>query len=286
MDSPQRQLIALIGHPVDHSLSPVMHNTAFAAQKLPFQYVVHDVEPGNVEEALAGMYALNYRGGNVTIPHKTAVRSALVDESEQARAVGAVNTLVRTSSGWMGQNTDVDGFLRPLEPHLPDLQRTSSVLIFGAGGAARAVVYGLLTSVHPESITLAVRSPERARPMVTDMERFAEGTELAVTEIAEAGDPVRRSDLIVNATPVGMHPDVDATPWQHTDDFADHQIVYDLIYRPDETQLLRQAASRGATCINGVEMLIGQAAAAYSMWTGQEMPVDLVRTKLSRSLQQ
>lgn len=277
------RLVGLLGYPVSHSLSPLIHNTAFRAQGLNNRYVALPVAPADVPEAVAGLKALGFLGSNVTIPHKQAVLPLMDALSAEARAVGAVNTIVCRRGGeavtLYGDNTDVAGFLEPLRP-FTDALRSAPMLIFGAGGAARAVAYALLSTFAPERLTLAARTPARAQRLASDLAAYDPGGALHVVSLAEAGASVRAARLLVNATPVGMHPHADATPWPAADDFSDGQIVYDLIYKPEQTRLLRDAAARSAHTLGGLAMLILQAAASYIQWTGTAMPVDLVRAAL------
>ena len=280
------QLVGLLGYPVSHSLSPLIHNTAFRAQGRNTRYVALPVVPGEVAAAVAGLKALGFLGSNVTLPHKQAVLLLMDHLSEEAKAVGAVNTIVcrreASTVTLYGDNTDVAGFLEPLRPFAEALQGRP-MLIFGAGGAARAVAYALLSSLSPSRLTLAVRTPARAAPLVRDLARYDGNGVLAVVSLAEARQAVRTSHLLVNATPLGMHPHIEASPWPDAADFAAHQIVYDLIYKPAQTRLLLDAAQRGARPLGGLDMLILQAAASYIQWTGEAMPVDRVRVVLHAS---
>jgi len=278
------QLVTLLGDPVAHSLSPLIHNAAFRAQGTNAVYVASRVTAQALPAAVNGLRAMGFRGANVTIPHKQAVRELLDEVSPRADAVGAVNTIVHTASSegastLCGDNTDVAGFLAPLEPYADRLHGTAA-LVFGAGGAARAVVYALLTTYAPARLTLAVRTPAKAEPLVTDFAELDAHGALDVVPMRDAGPALRASTLVVNATPLGMHPDVDRTPWNDATDFAEAHIVYDLVYNPTTTRLLREADAHGATALGGLDMLIGQAAAAFEQWTEQPMPEDAVRDAL------
>lgn len=279
------RLVGLLGHPVGHSRSPLIHNTAFRVQRINAVYVALPVLPEQLADAVAGLRAMQFLGANVTIPHKQAVLPFLDRCSRRAEAVGAVNTIVcqQPEDGGpiqlYGDNTDVRGFLAPLLPHA-DLLEGTEMLIFGNGGAARAVAYGLLTTFRPRRVTLAARTPQHAEPLVHDLAAYDETDALRIVQIADAGPLVRRSQLLVNATPLGMTPNVEATPWPFPEDFQDGQLVYDLVYEPRHTLFLQDAAVRGATAIGGLEMLIGQASAAYRQWIDQPMPEEAVRQAL------
>lgn len=280
----ETQLVTLLGDPVEHSLSPLIHNTAFEAQGVNAVYVATRVAKADLPAAIDGLRAMRFRGANVTIPHKQAVRQRLDRVTPRAEAVGAVNTIIREEppegpSTLRGDNTDVAGFLAPLQPHADRLQGAEA-LIFGAGGAARAVTYALLTEYAPSRLTLAVRTPAKAEPLVLDFTAQDSNAALEIVSMDEAGPALRASTLVVNATPLGMHPDVDGTPWVEAGDFSEAHIVYDLVYNPTTTRLLREAEVHGATPIGGLDMLIGQAAAAYEQWTDRPMPEDAVRQAL------
>ena len=274
------QLAVLLGDPVEHSLSPRIHNTAFRAQEVNAVYLARRVIPADLPAAVEGLRSMRLLGANVTLPHKQAVLPLLDAVSARAEAVGAVNTIVCVEEEGdrltlRGDNTDVAGFLQPLRPHADRLHGTRG-LIFGAGGAARAVAYALLTEYAPSRLTLAVRTPKKAEPLARDLAAHDPNDALEIVPMGEAGTALRASTIVVNATPLGMHPRTEGTPWPETDDFSAQQIVYDLVYNPRTTRLLRDARSRGATPIGGLGMLIGQAAVAYQQWTGRTMPEDAV----------
>jgi len=271
------KLVTLLGYPVEHSLSPLIHNTAFQAQGVNAVYVATPVRPNALAEGVAGLEALQFLGANVTVPHKEGVRDLLDEVSMRAATVGAVNTIVREDDGLRGDNTDVDGFLNPLADTVGGEMRGAPMLIFGAGGAARAVVYGLLARYAPEQLTLVARRPEQAEALADDFADYDTQDALRVTTFEDAGDAVRNSRLLVNATPLGMGPDhTDDTPWPDAEDLTPDHVAYDLVYNPEETRFLQDAAAQGATTIGGLDMLVGQAAAAYEQWTDAEMPTEAV----------
>ncbi|HLA63106.1 MAG TPA: shikimate dehydrogenase, partial [Rhodothermales bacterium] len=240
---------------------------------LSFIYVACRVEAGDLPDAVRGLAALGAAGANVTVPHKEAA-ARLVDRlTPAAAATRAVNTLVPIEGGgWEGDNTDVEGFLAPLAAHAERVAGAPAVVL-GAGGAARAVAYALLTSSFaPSRITVVARTPERAHRLAADLAPFDRDGRLHASPIEKSRPVVRAAALVVNATPVGMAPDTDATPWPHPDDLGPGHLVYDLVYAPAETRLLREAAARGAATLGGLPMLHAQAAAAFRRWTGREMP--------------
>lgn len=268
------RLVVLLGDPVAHSLSPRLHNAALRELGLDLVYVACRVAPADVPAAVAGLRALGAIGANVTVPHKEAVVPLVDRLSPAAAAIGAVNTLVREADGvWRGENTDAAGFLEGLRPYAERLHGAEAVVL-GAGGAARAAAYALLTTLEPSRLTLVARTPTRAEALATDLAPFDPAGALRVCSTADAASAVRSAVLVVNATPVGMAPDVEGTPWPDAGDFGPGQLVYDLVYAPPETRLLHEAAGRGADTLGGRVMLLGQAAAAFLLWTGRPFPLD------------
>lgn len=278
------QIVLLLGDPVEHSLSPCIHNTAFATHEINAVYAATQVASADLNDAVRGMRALRILGANVTIPHKERIVPLLDSISPRAEALGAVNTIVARGEGSTrtlhGDNTDVTGFLDPLR-HRSGLHG-QPMTILGAGGAARAAAYALGTTYDPAPLTVAARRPEQAHMLVEALTpHLPNKTILTACALDEAAEAVRTSRLIVNATPVGMAPKTDATPWPRADCFASGQLVYDLVYTPRPTRLLRQAQAQGADTQDGLAMLIGQAAEAYKLWTDRSMPVDVVRNEVA-----
>lgn len=270
---PVMKPIFLLGHPVSHSRSPQIHNPSLQKQGVDAIYLLADVAPEDLPDAVSGLRALGALGANVTIPHKESVLPLLDDCSDRARAVGAVNTLVCTtqpdgSTHLWGDNTDVPGFLEPLMPQLAAL-RGQPAVVLGAGGSARAVVYALLTEVQPSHLTLVARTTSRGEAIGNQLAPYTGGTRIDVQgEITEEAFASAR--LIVNCTPVGMHPKEGVSPVPHAM-WQSHHIAYDLIYNPSETQFMTDARAAGAMVIGGMPMLIAQADYAYRHWTGQPL---------------
>ncbi len=284
---PNTRLATLLGNPVEHSFSPIIHNTAYQILALDALYIARAVAATDLRAAIEGLKALRFMGANVTIPFKERVIEFTDQLTDEAVAIGAVNTLIFRSSSdasvVVGDNTDVTGFLAPLKTHRGHLAG-GRIVILGAGGAARAVLFGCVTSLGPSQVVVAARRPEQAAKLVDDLQGHAGAAHLSTTGLAEAGRFIRDAHLVINTTPVGMSPNDDASPWPNRDSFHRGQIVYDLIYNPVRTRLLDEASGRGASTINGIEMLIGQAAAAHVMWTGLRMPVDEVREVLIKTV--
>ncbi|MCC6458476.1 MAG: shikimate dehydrogenase [Caldilineaceae bacterium] len=273
-------IVGLIGWPTGHSVSPNMHNAAFAALGLDWRYVPLPVatEPNaRIGEAVAGVRALGLRGVNVTVPHKQAVMPHLDELSAAALVIGAVNTIIVQPDGrLLGDNTDAPGFIADLRDHNVD-PKDKRVLILGAGGSARAVVYGLATA-GASSITVANRTRERANELSATLQTHVPNCPLRACAFPDDLQAVAaESDLIINCTSLGMTPNVDTLPWLPELPFQPDQVVYDLVYNPRQTRLLAQAARDGAQTIGGIGMLVWQGAIAFERWTGVTPPVDVMR---------
>jgi len=276
------RLVGLLGWPVAHSRSPQMHNAAFAALGLDWVYVPLPVAPPDLADAVRGLRALGFAGANVTVPHKTAILPYLDEIAPIARAVGAVNTLRVVEGRWVGENTDVEGFRRALaETGLS--ARGQAVALLGAGGAARSVLAALALEEARE-IFLINRSPERAAQMIAELrETFpAAGLRLPPIHLLRPEEPPPEGvALLINATPVGMAPESDASPWPPDRPFPwGLQGVIDLIYEPPRTRLMALAEAAGIPAFNGLGMLLHQGALAFTMWTGREAPLAVMRAAL------
>jgi shikimate dehydrogenase len=279
------KIVGLIGHPISHSFSPFIHNTAFEILNLNFKYLVFDVPPENLKEAIRGIPALGIIGVNITIPHKEAVLELLDNVSPETRIIGAVNTIVNENGNLTGYNTDVFGFTEPLKRFKNEVAN-SPVLIFGAGGAARAVIYSLITNFQPEKIIISNRNLSRAQLLVEHFSQILGYREFEVRElfIPDMESDVKSARLIINATPIGMYPKSDETLIQNPELFHKGQIIYDVVYNPQETVMLKIAKSRGARIISGIDMLIFQAAKSFELWTGFDMPLSEIRKMLIQKI--
>jgi shikimate dehydrogenase len=262
------QLVGLIGWPVSHTFSPAMHNAALQALHLNWVYLPLPVPPDRVGEALAGLRALGFRGINVTVPHKQAVIPFLDETSPAATAVGAVNTiLVEPESGRLkGYNTDWRGFLADLQA-LDLSVEGRDCLVLGAGGSARGVVYAL--NQAGARVVLLARRIEQARQLAADLGENHVQEIRPLSELAEAAAELQKP-LIVNTTPLGMSPLVEGSPWPEEVPFPPGAFVYDLVYNPRETRLMRQALAAGCPTSNGLGMLLRQGAASLALWSGMQ----------------
>jgi len=280
--SPSTRVCAIIGNPVGHSLSPAIHNAAFAALGLDFVYVGFRVE--NVGQALAGMRALeNFRGLSVTIPHKIEVMKHVDEIPEVDRHIGSINTVINEGGKLVGLGTDGPGALKAIADAGVDLTGRQ-VLMLGAGGAARAIAFTLARESGLARLVLLDINQELLAGLTADL---AAGTNSAIVGAAmnEASirQHVREADLIINCTPVGMHPKVDAT-LVPAELFRPAQVVFDVVYNPLETRLLTEARAKGLTVIQGVEMFINQAVLQFERFTGQAAPVEVMRRVVMESL--
>ena len=285
-------LIGLLGQPVSHSLSPVMHNAALRAMDLDWRYLALPCEAVNLESVLNGLEAVGCRGLNVTIPHKQAVAGLCRELSPLAKRLSAVNTLTPLrNGGWHGHNTDAEGFLAPLQTPAAQWHDAEAVVL-GCGGSARAVVAGLqqlpLAAIH-----VAGRRPEVLETFLSDLKADQGSESVPLMGMALETEPIRRllktSKLVVNSTPVGMqgHGDDDAMPlgrdlWTAVDAST---TLYDLIYTPRPTPWLALGQQRGCRTIDGLEMLVQQGAASLRRWSERsDVPVELMREAAQRSL--
>jgi shikimate dehydrogenase len=269
----ETKLVGLIGWPVEHSLSPTMHNSAFAALNLNWCYVPLLVPPERLGEAVAGLRALSFVGANVTVPHKETVMLLLNHVTPEAQAIGAVNAIAVREGRSIGYNTDWQGFLIALNEGGFDPQGKRAVVL-GAGGAARAVVYALAHA--GAQATVLNRTASRAQALVQDfVPLFPHRSLVSLPFTPQAlEERTAGAHLLVNATPVGMWPEVDQSPWPEDLAFPGHLTVFDLVYNPGQTKLLRQARAAGAKGIGGLGMLVHQGAAAFELWTGEKAPVE------------
>ncbi len=277
----QTKNLAVMGWPILHSLSPALQNAALQQAGLDYAYIALPVPPEELETAVKGLKAMNFRGWNVTIPHKSAIIPLLDEVDEPARIIGAVNTVVNTDGRLKGYNTDAAGFLRGLE-EISFSPRGQIVTVLGAGGAARAVLWALLQS-KTEKIVLAVRNPGKAEPLAAEFRKYG-SIEVCHWEDASFRTHLKNTGLLINTTPLGMTPHVDCMPPVDLSLLPKDAPVYDIIYTPAKTKLLQEAEATGHPVINGEYMLAGQGAEGFRLWTGQNPDEGLMRKVLRESL--
>jgi shikimate dehydrogenase len=273
--SPATRLCAVIGNPVGHSLSPALHNAAFNALGLDFVYVAFRVE--DLKSAIGGMRALeNFRGMSVTIPHKIEIIDYLDDVAEVDRFIGSVNTVINEDGRLYGFGTDGPGALKALLDAGVSLEGMR-ILIFGAGGASRAIAFTLASFAALDRLVILDINEPVMQTLAEDLRAGTSVTvETAYPDNESIAKRVPQADIIINCTPVGMHPKDDSTliPAEF---FKKGQVVFDVVYTPLETRLLRDATSRGCRVISGVEMFINQAALQFERFTGESAPVEVMR---------
>ncbi|MBE9215875.1 shikimate dehydrogenase [Plectonema cf. radiosum LEGE 06105] len=281
------KLLGVIGHPVEHSLSPLMHNAALAKLGLNYVYLPFPIEPQNLAKALDGFAAIGVVGFNATIPHKQAIIPLLSEIEPIAQAVGAVNTVVRKNHRWIGTNTDVEGFIAPLQLLDRDWSQTVAVVL-GNGGAARAVVAGC-TQLGCASVDVVGRNLQKLEEFRDSWQDSPLVVNLQIHQWDALPKIIDQANLLINTTPIGMYPQIENSPLEpalfaHLPKGA---IVYDLIYTPSPTKFLQYAQTTGVIAIDGLEMLVQQGAAALKIWLQREtVPVDVMRQTLQQQLYQ
>ena len=281
------QLLGVIGHPVSHSLSPLMHNAALAKLGLDYVYLPFPVAPENLERAIAGFASIGVVGFSITIPHKQAILPLLSEISPIAQAIGAVNTVTRQGDKWVGTNTDVAGFIAPLQTTYHQDWSQKKAVILGNGGAARAVVAGCIQLGLAE-IHVVGRNLRKLQAFTQSWQNSPFADKFQVHEWQELPNLLHQANLLVNTTPMGMYPHVDESPLssQEMGYLPGDAIVYDLIYIPKPTKFLHLAEKQGAIMIDGLEMLVQQGAAALKIWLQQEtVPVNEMRQALQNHLE-
>lgn len=278
------QLLGVLGDPISHSLSPTMHNAALAELDLDYVYLAWRVTAADLATAVAGLWAIGVRGFSVTIPHKQAILPLLAEVRPEAAVIGAVNTVWPTAQGWAGTNTDVAGFIAPL---MAGRDWTGArALVLGCGGAARAVVAGC-THLGFGEIAVVGRQASKLAAFQADWAKSPQPPPLTVHGWDHLPHCLAAVDLVVNTTPLGMGSLATESPLSGFDlaQLPDQATIYDLVYSPRPTRLLQLAAERGLRSLDGLEMLVQQGAAAFSIWLGQPAPLDTMRQALVKWLE-
>ncbi|HKJ39266.1 MAG TPA: shikimate dehydrogenase [Anaerolineales bacterium] len=276
--------LGLIGYPLGHSLSPKIHSAALKACGLEGDYSLFPIEPDDgqgLKDLLGRVRAGEITGLNVTIPHKQNVIGLMDELTPTAKAIGAVNTIYLQDEKLIGDNTDAPGFLSDLKQFLTtDAQRLggSNALVLGAGGSARGIVYALLNDGW--TVTIAARRVEQAQGLATSFTNY----QLRITNLTDLStfEP-SNLQLIINTTPLGMTPNIDQSPLPENLSLPQHVAIYDLVYNPRETKMVRDACSQGLKATTGLGMLIEQAALSFEIWTGCNPPRESIRASMSQS---
>jgi len=281
--SGKTKVCCVVGDPIEHSLSPLIHNAAFRHLKLDFVYVTFRVKKEELEDAVRGVRALKIHGLNVTMPHKTAIIKYLDEIDQTAKAIGAVNTVLNADGKLIGFNTDGVGALNALKNNQVEL-RGKKLLLLGAGGAAKTIAFHLAPEV--EEFRILNRTGKKARQLASFLqENFSKkvmGDTLSSSLLKEW---LKDADILINATSVGMHPHSDQTlvkrEWLRPE-----LAVMDIVYNPLETRLIRDAKAVGAKVVYGTEMLVYQGAASFEIWCGRPAPVEVMREAILKNLKE
>lgn len=280
--SGRTRICGIIGDPIEHSMSPVMHNAAFKNRGVDYVYLPFRVKKEELGKAIEGMRALNIRGLNITIPHKVAVIQFLDELDPLADKIGAVNTIVNDDGVLTGYNTDATGFLqalleRGIEP------KGKSVVILGAGGASRAISF--ILAERGSSLVILNRTWNKAKICADRISEIFQSEAAALKLNREnLAAALNQADILVNATSVGMSPNINETPVA-SNLLKPSLVVFDIVYNPIKTRLQREAEAAGATVISGLDMLVWQGALAFEKWAGLKAPIGVMRGKVIDVLQ-
>ena len=280
--SGKTRVCGVIGEPIEHSLSPLMHNAAFEALKLDYVFLAFRVKPAEVESAVNGMRALNIRGLNVTMPHKSTVIKHLDRVDLSAQIVNSVNTVLNKENLLFGFNTDGVGAFKALKENGVD-PKGRKVLLLGAGGAARAIAYTM--AKEADELAVLNRTVKQAQALSKLLEKsFNKKISTGSLSPSDIQNNLQDSDILINATSVGMKPKAEESPVP-TKLLRSNLTVMDIVYNPLETKLAKDSMAAGARVVSGVEMLIYQGAASFELWTGKSAPIEVMRQAALKHLQ-
>ena len=273
------KVVGLIGEPVEHSFSPPMHNEAFKILGLDYVYVPFNVSPDNLKSAIEGANSLNIQGLNVTIPHKINVIKYLKELDPIAELIGAVNTI--DFKNLKGYNTDGIGCIRAIEEVTKI--KDKNIVVAGAGGAARAIVF-YLAKYGAEEVNILNRNLKKAENLANDLLASNLISNVNSSDISEISKFISDADILIDTTPIGMHPNVSDEPIVKAADIHEELVVNDIVYNPNETVLLKEAIKANAKVVYGIKMLLYQGAESFKIWTGREAPIDVMEAKLKETL--
>lgn len=273
------KVVGLIGEPVEHSFSPPMHNAAFKKLGMDYVYVPFNVSPDNLKSAIGGADSLNIQGLNVTIPHKINVMGYLKELDPIAELIGAVNTI--DFKNLKGYNTDGIGCIRAIEEIIS--VKDKKVVVAGAGGASRAIVF-YLAKYGAEEISILNRNVNKADKLANDLLSSNLISNVSAGDISNIADSIKDADILIDTTPIGMHPNCDVEPIVKAADIHEDLVVNDIVYNPNETVLLKEAIKANAKVVYGIKMLLYQGAESFEIWTGQKAPIDVMEDKLKETL--
>ncbi len=284
--SEHQRHIGIIGHSINHTLSPAMYTSAFKKLNLDYDYGVMDVSPNMLPNLIDSLRTLNFRGANVTIPYKEKVIHLVDEVSEEAKMISAVNTIVNNNGRLVGYNTDAYGVYISLAYYAEEI-KNNYVVIFGAGGAARAAIYAVAKFFAPKRIMIVNRTLEHAAAIAEEC-----GPKFRLTKFFSTNDhdvairEINVASLLINTTSVGMKPLVNFHPLPPNTVIQKNQLVFDIVYNPIETALIKVAHHAGARTISGIEMLLGQGAKAFELFTHHEFPIHTAREVILKELMQ
>lgn len=261
------KVIGVIGHPIEHSMSPPMHNNAYKQLNMDYVYVAFHVLPEDIGNLILSSKTLGIKGLNVTIPHKTTVIPYLDEIDETAEKIGAVNTIQFKDGVAKGYNTDGIGAINSIKKHVK--LQDKNVMVIGAGGASKAISFTLINE-KIKSLTIVNRSKENAEKLIENIKKQTNFNNIGYHAMEDSENIINEVDVIINTTPIGMYPNHEVQPPIKTDYINKKHVVMDIIYNPLETQLLKQAKANGAKTINGTSMLINQGLVSFEIFTGQK----------------
>ncbi len=272
------KIVGLFGYPVEHTLSPYMHNAAFELLGLDYCYIPFNVHPDNLRTAAAAIKILNIGGVNITIPHKEAIIPYLDELDREAELIGAVNTILNKDGKLIGYNTDGKGFVKSLKEKSGIVPKGKSVIIIGAGGAARAIAFSLALE-GAEKLLINDIVGEKAKELSCAVSTKTSTEAIYIKDLKEG---IGEVDILINATPLGMRKE-DPLPVL-PELLSQGLFVYDIVYNPPETSLLKEAKKRGAKTLGGLGMLLHQGMLSFKIWTGKEPPIDVMRKALESKI--
>jgi shikimate dehydrogenase len=277
------ELVGLFGHPVSENTSSVIHEAGFKKLGLNWRYLIIEVFPNDLEKAVIGLKAFNMRGVNVTMPYKIEIMQYLDEITAAAILIGAVNTVYRKKDKLIGENTDGKGFLLSLKEYAKINPKGKNVVILGAGGAARAISVELALS-GIKNVIVVNRTPERGKKLV-ELLNDKINVEASFISWNKPFIIPPQTDILVNATSIGLYPNTDKKPNILYDSIKKEMVVCDVIPTPPDTLFLTESRKKGAKTIDGMGMLLNQAAIAFKIWTGMDAPLDYMKRALKKELE-
>ena len=271
------KVLCVIGYPIEHSMSPIMHNVAINELKLDFIYLAFNIHPNNLSLAVKGFRVFNIMGINVTIPFKQKITKFLDEIEPMAQKIGAVNTIKNDEGYLIGRNTDAEGAIKAILDAGYSISG-KYILLLGAGGAARALAY--IMAKEANKIVIANRTEKRAIKLANELKKYfnanIEGKNNSASVLKRES---KKADILINTTPIGMYPNVQFSPIP-TEFLHEDLIVYDIVYNPLETNLIKYATEKGCKTIGGLDMLVNQGALAFEWWTNRKPNVNLMKNKI------